>query len=266
MVSPKKKEEESSSAPTRARNLAALEAARAGPSSGASAFGVAAKSAALEWDANLEIMAAGLDALAQCVLKAKAEVQAASAMRIKLFVLPIAGRARRLASAVQLRERVRVFDTATAASAAEASLRAAIEGWEAAAAELRRGLSTVLDYGIGRPRLLDLVATLGEAARRARAEADWTSSTAIERALEEWGTAEIEMREATMADGLFSIALRALLESGADVDEGELDIQFGTHSTWASRLEGARVKPAAPSAKRALSLCSSPALASLSRR
>ena len=78
-------------------------------------------------------------------------------------------------------------------------------------------------------------------------------STAIERALEEWGTAEIEMREATMADGLFSIALRALLELGADVDEGELDIQFGTHSTWASRLEGARVKPAAPSAKRALS-------------
>jgi len=61
------------------------------------------------------------------------------------------------------------------------------------------------------------------------------------------------MREATMADGLFSIALRALLELGADVDEGELDIQFGTHSTWASRLEGARVKPAAPSSKRALS-------------
>jgi hypothetical protein len=110
-------------------------------------------------------MAAGLDALAQCVLKAKAELKAASAMRIKLFVLPIAGRARRLASAGHLRERVRVFDTATAASAAEASLRAAIEGWEAAAAELRRGLSTVLDYGIGRPRLLDLVATLGEAAR-----------------------------------------------------------------------------------------------------
>jgi hypothetical protein len=61
------------------------------------------------------------------------------------------------------------------------------------------------------------------------------------------------MREATMADGLFSIALCALLDSGADVDEGELDMQFGTHSTWAGKLEGARVKPAAPSAKRALS-------------
>ena len=61
-------------------------AACACPSSGASAFGVAATSAALELDANLEIMAAGLDALTQCVLKAKAEVQAASAMRIKLFV------------------------------------------------------------------------------------------------------------------------------------------------------------------------------------
>ena len=42
------------------------------------------------------------------------------------------------------------------------------------------------------------------------------------------GTADIEMREATMADGLFFIALRALLDSGADLDEGEADIQFGT--------------------------------------
>ena len=68
--SPKKKEEESSSAPVKGRKPAALEAAHAAPSYGSNAFGVAAKSEAFEWDANLEIMAAGLDVLAQCMLKA----------------------------------------------------------------------------------------------------------------------------------------------------------------------------------------------------
>ena len=234
MESPKKKEEESSSAPVKGRKPAALEAAHAAPSSGSNAFGVAATSEALEWDANSEIMAAGLDVLAQCVLKAKAEVQAASALRTKLFVSPIAGRARRLASAVRLTEQVRVHSTTKAASVAEASLRVAVEGWVAAAAELGRGLSSVLRYGIDRQRLLDLVATLGVEKRRARAEADSTSSAVIERALELLGTADIAMREATMAEDLFDIALRALLDSGADVDEGEADIQFGSHSTHES--------------------------------
>ena len=78
------------------------------------------------------------------------------------------------------------------------------------------------------------MATLGVEKRRARAEADSTSSAVIERALELLGTADIAMREATMAEDLFDIELRALLDSGADVDEGEADIQFGSHSTWAS--------------------------------
>ena len=60
--SPKKKEEESSSAPAKGRKPAELVAARAAPSPGAIEFGVPATSAVLEWDTNLEIMAAGLDA------------------------------------------------------------------------------------------------------------------------------------------------------------------------------------------------------------
>ena len=224
MESPKKKDEVSSSAPAMVRNLAALEAARATPSFGAIDFVVAAKSEALEWDTNLEIMAEGLDERAQAVLKTKSVVL-----------------------------QCRVCEASNAARADEASLQVAIEGWEAAANELSSGLSAVLRYGIGRSRLLDLVATLGVEKRRARAEADSTSSAVIERALELLGTTDIAMREATIAEDLFDIALRALLDSGADVDEGEADIQFGSHSPWASRLEGARVGRAAPVAKRALS-------------
>ena len=68
------------------------------------------------------------------------------------------------------------------------------------------------------------------------------------------GAADIALREAKLADGLFSIALGSLHNSGDDVQgDGEADIEFGTHSPWASRLEGAWVRFAAPSAKRALS-------------
>ena len=169
MESPKKKEEESSSAPAKGRKPAELVAARAAPSPGAIDFGVPATSAALEWDTNLEIMAAGLDARAQGVMQANARVKVAYATQNSLSLLPPA----------------RVCQASNAARAAEASLQLAIEDWEAAAAALSGGLSTVLRYGIGRPRLLDLVATLRKEAQKAHAEVEFTRSAAVERALDD---------------------------------------------------------------------------------
>ena len=106
MESPKKKEEESSNAPAKGRKPAELVAARAAPSPGAIDFGVPATSAALEWDTNLEIMAAGLDARAQGVLQANARVKVAYATRISLSLScrPLAF-ARRQKLPVQLRRR-----------------------------------------------------------------------------------------------------------------------------------------------------------------
>ena len=173
------------------------------------------------------------------MLKAKDGVKVAYATRNTHSLLPPA----------------RVSQASKAASADEASLQLAIEDWEAAAAEISDELSAVLRYGIGRPRLLNLVATLRKEAQKAHAEVEFTrSATDDERALETMGAADIALREAKLADGLFSIALGSLHDSSDDVrGDGEADIEFGTHSPWASRLEGARVRFAAPSAKRALS-------------
>ena len=110
-----------------------------------------------EKDATLEIMAAGLDARARSVLKAKDGVKVAYVTRNKLSPLPPAC----------------VSQVSLAASADEASLQLAIEDWEAAAAAISDELSAVLRYGIGRSRLLDLVATLRKEAQKAHAE--WSS-------------------------------------------------------------------------------------------